>query len=71
MRSLYLRNWIVYSLLVGVCAIQQFAAAAKAPAAESEDAVVAPSPSPERSSVSLSPAVAVVQCKVGQSYTRC
>ncbi len=70
MRSLYLRSWIVCSLLAGFCAIPRFAAAAKAPAAESGDAVVAPSPSPERGSVSLSPAVAVVNCKLGQSYTQ-
>src|SRR6476469_5938104 len=70
MRSLYLRDWIVYTLMAGFCAIPQVAGAAKARAAEPEEAVVAPSPSPERNSVSLSPAVAVVQCKLGQSYTQ-
>ena len=70
MRPLYLRNWIVSSLLAGFCAIPQFAAGAQAPVSDQGGAVVAPSPSAERSSVSLSPAVAVVNCKLGQSYTQ-
>ena len=70
MRSLYLRNWIACSLLAGFCAIPQFAAATKAPAVDPGEAIEVPSASPERSSVSLSPAVAVVKCKLGQSYTQ-
>ena len=69
MRSRYLRKWIACSLLGGFCAIPQFVAA-NPPAADPGEAVVVPGASPERSSVSLSPAVAVVKCKLGQSYSQ-
>ena len=91
MRTIYLRNRITTSLVIGLCALAQglFQAGAQsagpdnsrkssvhtwAPTAEeqapSSPLVPARGASTMRSSVSLSPAVAVVNCKFGQSTTQ-
>lgn len=80
MRSTYLRNWIACGIVVGFCAVAHIHPWSKAQSVDQDEASTSrhssavepavPSVPLVRSSVSLSPAVVMVKCKLGQSYTQ-